>query len=86
MRRLRRCSAASTFLKRPGNVFGNEHIDTSGAVLNRWEEIKNQEKAGKEWTEAYLPAAFDEAEELIGVARRRKEKKWAARKTQETAQ
>ena len=50
------------------------------------EEIKNQEKAGKEWTEAYLPAAFDEAEELIGVARRRKEKKWAARKTQETAQ
>ena len=73
-------------IRRHPHVFGNEHIDTSGAVLNRWEEIKNQEKAGKEWTEAYLPAAFDEAEELIGVARRRKEKKWAARKTQETAQ
>ena len=73
-------------IRRHPHVFGNEHIDTSGAVLNRWEEIKNQEKAGKEWTEASLPAAFDEAEELIGVARRRKEKKWAARKTQETAQ
>ena len=73
-------------IRRHPHVFGNEHIDTSGAVLNRWEEIKNQEKAGKEWTEAYLPAAFDEAEELIGVARRRKEKKWAERKRQDEDQ
>ena len=31
-------------IRRHPHVFGNEHIDTSGAVLNRWEEIKNQEK------------------------------------------
>lgn len=69
-------------IRRHPHVFGEEHVRTSGAVLDRWEEIKNQEKAGKEWTEAYLPAAFDEAKELIEVARRRKEKKWAERKQQ----
>ena len=61
-------------IRRHPHVFGEEHIDTSGAVLNRWEEIKKLEKAGKEWTEAYLPGAFREAEELIDVARRRKER------------
>ena len=35
-------------------------------------EIKKQEKEGKEWMESYLPGAFDEAEELIGAARKRK--------------
>lgn len=65
-------------IRRHPHVFGEEHISTSGAVLDRWEEIKNQEKAGKEWTEAYLPAAFAEAKELIDVARLRKEKKWNA--------
>ena len=34
--------------------------------------IKKWEKAGKEWTEAYLPGAFDEAKELIDVAKKRK--------------
>ena len=34
--------------------------------------IKKQEKEGKEWMESYLPGAFDEAEELIGAARKRK--------------
>ena len=34
--------------------------------------IKKQEKAGKEWTEAYLPAAFEEAKELIDAAAERK--------------
>ena len=33
---------------------------------------KKQEKEGKEWMESYLPGAFDEAEELIGAARKRK--------------
>ena len=48
-------------IRRHPHVFGEEKIGTSGAVLNRWEEIKKQEKAGKEWTEAYLPEAFREA-------------------------
>ena len=70
-------------IRRHPHVFGNEHIDTSGAVLNRWEEIKNQEKAGKEWTEAYLPEAFREAEKLIDVARRRKEKSRGEKKEEQ---
>jgi len=41
-------------------------------VLKKWDEIKKQEKAGKEWTEAYLPAAFEEAKELIDAAAERK--------------
>ena len=41
-------------------------------VFGTWAEIKKQEKEGKEWMESYLPGAFDEAEELIGAARKRK--------------
>ena len=37
----------------------------SGEVLTRWDEIKKWEKAGKGWTEAYLPEAFEEVKELI---------------------
>lgn len=40
--------------------------------MTKWSEIKKWEKAGKEWTEEYLPEAFDEAKELIEVAKRRK--------------
>ena len=72
-------------VRRHPHVFGEEHIGTSGAVLNRWEEIKKQEKAGKEWTEAYLPEAFREAEKLIDVARRRKEKSRGERKEEQNA-
>ena len=33
---------------------------------------QKMEKEGKEWTEAYLPAAFDEAKRLIDEAAERK--------------
>ena len=72
-------------IRRHPHVFGEEKIGTSGAVLNRWEEIKKQEKAGKEWTEAYLPETFREAEKLIDVARRRKEKSRGERKEEQNA-
>ena len=72
-------------IRRHPHVFGEEKIGTSGAVLNRWEEIKKQEKAGKEWTEAYLPEAFLEAEKLIDVARHRKEKNRGERKGEQNA-
>ena len=35
-------------------------------------QIKKEEKAGKEWTEQYLPGAFDEAKDLIDKAKQRK--------------
>ena len=34
-------------IRRHPRVYGEETLGTSAAVLNRWEEIKQQEKAGK---------------------------------------
>lgn len=59
-------------IRRHPHVFGEETVSDSGEVLNKWSDIKKQEKAGKEWTEKYLPDAFGEAKELIDVARKRK--------------
>jgi len=59
-------------IRRHPHVFGEETVRASGEVLTRWEDIKKQEKEGKEWTENYLPGAFDEAKALIDVAKRRK--------------
>ena len=59
-------------VRRHSHVFGDAVADDSGTVLKKWDEIKKQEKAGKEWTEAYLPAAFEEAKELIDAAAERK--------------
>ena len=44
----------------------------SSALLADWKEIKSYEKSGREWEEEYLFQAFDEAEELISIARKRK--------------
>ena len=59
-------------IRRHPHVFGTVEVADSEEVLTNWAEIKKQEKAGKEWAESYLPAAFDEAEELIDTARKRK--------------
>ncbi len=59
-------------VRRHPHVFGDAVADDSGAVLKKWDEIKKQEKKGKEWTEAYLPAAFEETKELIDAAAERK--------------
>lgn len=59
-------------IRRHPHVFSDEALDTSPQVLKRWEEIKRKEKAGKEWMEAELPAAFEEAKLLVDRARERK--------------
>ena len=59
-------------VRRHPHVFGDAVVSGSGEVLTKWDEIKKQEKSGKEWTEAYLPAAFNEAKELIDAAAERK--------------
>ena len=59
-------------IRRHPHVFGPTALSDSGEPLTGWEEIKKQEKAGKEWTESYLPEAFDEAKELIDRAKERK--------------
>lgn len=59
-------------IRRHPHVFGEKIISDSGEVLTKWADIKKKEKSGKEWTESYLPGAFDEAKELIDVAKKRK--------------
>ncbi|HAJ73788.1 MAG TPA: tetrapyrrole methylase [Lachnospiraceae bacterium] len=67
-------------IRRHPHVFRSvEENAESGRIINdpdketlRWDEIKKLEKAGKEWTREYLPGAFDEAEDLINAARKRK--------------
>ena len=59
-------------IRRHPHVFGTTEAQNSKEVLVNWESIKKREKKGKEWAQAYLPEAFDEAGELIDVAKRRK--------------
>lgn len=59
-------------IRRHPHVFGEEQIGDSEDVLRRWEEIKLQEKSGKEWMNDRLPEAFEESKELIERAKRRK--------------
>ena len=60
-------------VRRHPHVFGKGSVDSADEVVRNWEEIKKKEKGGRaETAAAYLPAAFEEAAELIGVAARRK--------------
>ena len=60
-------SIIDKMVRRHPHVFG----DSDGSQAS-WDEIKRQEKQGKEWTEEYLPEAFEEAKELIEAAKKRK--------------
>lgn len=59
-------------IRRHPHVFGEETVSDSGEVLDKWNDIKKNEKAGKEWMDNYLPDAFNEAKELIDKAGKRK--------------
>lgn len=67
-------TVSEKMIRRHPHVFGtgSENGDGTGSAPADWEEIKKQEKAGKEWTESYLPDAFEEASTLIEVAKKRK--------------
>lgn len=54
------------------HVFGAVKVDGVDEVLTNWEEIKKAQKKGKEWMDARLPEAFEEAKELIDKAKERK--------------
>ena len=60
-------------IRRHPHVFGDMKGAPPEAIHEKWVEIKKKEKAGREWEKDYLPAAFDEAEELITKGRERKE-------------
>jgi tetrapyrrole methylase family protein/MazG family protein len=59
-------------IERHPHVFGEVKVDGVGEVLTNWEEIKRNQKKGKEWMDAGLPKAFEEAGELIEKAKERK--------------
>ncbi len=59
-------------IRRHPHVFQGVTYSSDEERHAAWDEIKKKEKAGKEWYEDYLPAAFSEADELIDKARKRK--------------
>lgn len=65
-------SICEKMIRRHPHVFHIETLDGTGKAVTNWEDIKKIEKAGKPSADPYLPAAFDEAKELIDVAKRRK--------------
>ena len=56
----------------PEEYLNSESQRSFNGILIDWKQIKSYEKKGREWEEDYLFKAFDEAEELISVARKRK--------------
>ena len=59
-------------VRRHPHVFGDREKVETEEVPGLWEEIKKAEKQGKEDFSQYLARAFDESEELIDRARKRK--------------
>ena len=64
-------------IRRHPHVFGNVRADTTEEVLKNWAEIKSGEKSGKEWMDAKIPEAFDEAIALLEKAKEKKLRKLA---------
>ena len=65
-------SIIDKMIRRHPHVFGDSDSPGTDGSQTSWDEIKRQEKQGKEWTEKYLPSAFEEAKELIEAAKKRK--------------
>ena len=65
-------AAAEKMVRRHPHVFGEPVKDAAGKSLAEWTAIKAWEKRGREWEEAYLPDAFEEAALLLQKARERK--------------
>lgn len=62
-------------IRRHPHVFGEVTVNSSDEVLANWVDIKAEEKRGKEWMDAGMPAAFEEGHQLIDKAIKRKEEK-----------
>ena len=65
-------AAADKMVRRHPHVFHEPLLDDDGQPLTEWQQIKAQEKKGREWEEAYLPVAFEQAAALIEQAKERK--------------
>ena len=65
-------TVSEKMIRRHPHVFSGVVYDSDEDRHAAWEQIKQAEKAGKEWQEPYLKAAMEEAEELIEKAKKRK--------------
>ena len=65
-------TASEKMIRRHPHVFSGATYDSDEERHAAWEQIKQKEKAGKEWQEPYLKSAMEEAEGLIEKAKRRK--------------
>ncbi len=65
-------AASHKMISRHPHVFSGVTYASEEERHAAWEEIKKQEKAGKEWHSEYLRAAFAESSGLIGKAKERK--------------
>ena len=63
---------ADKMVRRHPHVFSGVTYASEKEMHEAWDKIKKEEKAGKEWHEDYLPAAFKEAAQLIKKAEERK--------------
>ena len=65
-------TVSEKMVRRHPHVFAGVTYNSKEEQRAAWEEIKKQEKAGKEWFGDTLPEAFEEAKELIEKAKERK--------------
>lgn len=65
-------TVSDKMIRRHPHILGDADGPGTDGSQESWEAIKRQEKQGKEWTEQYLPTAFEEAKELIETAKKRK--------------
>ena len=65
-------TVSEKMIRRHPHIFADAKAETSEEVLKNWDVIKKKEKDGKDPVDPYLKDAFDEAVEMIDIARKRK--------------
>ena len=65
-------TVSEKMIRRHPHVFSGVVYSSEEEHHAAWEDIKKEEKAGKEWQEEFLRTAFCESEDLIEKAKRRK--------------
>lgn len=65
-------------IRRHPHVFGEIEVSSSGEVLKNWDEIKKEEKSGKEWIDRNLPEAVGEMKNCLDRVLEKREKKLCA--------
>lgn len=65
-------AASDKMIRRHPHVFSGAVYASEEEQKSAWDEIKKEEKAGREWESEYLKKAMEEAAQLIERAKKRK--------------